>query len=135
MGEKTFVYGADGALLSLTDDRTVAQARAEASDRIRWHFSQAVAQGMPWRNKTLQIDDASRAHLDAACLRAQRGTLPAGFAWRMADNTTLPLDAPGMIAMAEAAMDFYLALRQRLWTAAEKAAAAPDNNAADAVTF
>lgn len=135
MGERIIVYGPDGVLVSDTDTRVLAEAREEAVQRLRWQFGQTVAKGMPWRNKTLQIDDASRAHLDAACLRAQRGTLPAGFAWRMADNTTLALDAAGMIATAEAAMDFYLALRQRLWIAVEKANAAPDNAAADGVTF
>lgn len=123
----------DGQVVS--DTRSLEDARAEAAERVAEGFELTLAAGMPWQGRVLQIDDESRANLSGAALRAQLGTLPTGFAWRMADNSFLPLDAAGVIAMAAATMDHYLALRRRMWAARDAARAAPSREAADAISF
>lgn len=89
------------------------------------------AAGMPWTGgATLQIDDASLNRITAASTGAQAGALPAGFAWRMADNSALPLDAAGMIALGTAALDYVYALRAQYWALVDAA-----TNAADAAAL
>jgi len=52
----------------------------------------------------------------AALAQAGAVTWPEGFAWRMADNTFLPLPGPaGMIALATAAADEVYRLRRVAW--------------------
>lgn len=126
-------FAADGVTIISQVLPTLAEAQDEARARLELQLASEVAKGMPWQGKVLQIDDVSRGHLAASCLRARSGTLPTPFAWRMADNSMLPLDAAGMMAMAEAAMDHYLALRQQFWVACNAIAAAGTVAACDAI--
>ncbi|MBX9698602.1 MAG: DUF4376 domain-containing protein [Acetobacteraceae bacterium] len=123
----------DGVLIA--DDRSEAEVREEALARVAAGFDLAIAAGMPWAGKVLQIDDASRANLTSAALGAQIGLWPPGGAWRMADNSFLALTAPELVAMAGAAMGHYLALRQRMWARRDAARAAKDRDEADRIVF
>lgn len=123
----------DGVLID--DPRTLGDARQEALDRADICFGQALDAGMAWAGKVLQIDEASRQNLTSAALGAQLGLLPPGFAWRMADNTFLPLTAPELIAMAGAGMAHYLALSGRRWAMRDAARAATTREEADAIGF
>lgn len=123
----------DGRLVR--DDRTLEDAQAEALERVVVCFDQAVAAGMPWAGKVVQIDDEARANMTSMVLAVQLGLLPPDFAWRMADNSFLPLDGAGMQAMAGAAMGYYLGLRRRLWAARDAIRATTAREATDVVEF
>ena len=123
----------DGVLID--DPRSLEEARQEALDRAEICFGQALDAGMPWAGKVLQVDEASRQNLTSAALGAQLGFLPPGFAWRMADNTFLPLTAPERIAMAAAGMAHYLALSGRRWAMRDAARAAATREEADEIAF
>lgn len=89
------------------------------SARLKAEYDAAIAAGMPWAGHTLQIDDASQARLTAMVAMAQHG-LPEGFAWRMADNAMVPLDAEGLLAMALAAGAHVYRLRADMWAALDQ---------------
>ena len=57
---------------------------------------------------------------------------PPGFAWRMADNSSLELDAAGLVAMARTAGGYVFGLRAVMWAklGAIGAAATPEAVAA-----
>lgn len=106
-----------------------ALRKADAASQL----AARLAAGMPWQGKVLQIDDASQSRILAGKALADAGTLPAGFAWRMADNSALLLDAAGMQAMAEAAGTYVYALRAHYWSLVDAIAAAPDLAAVEAI--
>jgi Domain of unknown function (DUF4376) len=90
-------------------------------------YAAAIAAGMPYAGKTLQVDLESQSNIDAMVTRITAGVpLPTDFAWRMADNTFLPLDAAGLVHMATGASDFVLALRITKWAHVDAIAALPD---------
>lgn len=91
-----------------------------------------IAAGMPWEGHPLQIDEASTTRITSAAVAADLGALPPGFAWRMADNTSLPMDEAGMIEMATAAFNYIFALRARYWAIVD---AATDASEADLATI
>jgi len=91
----------------------LATLKAEAKAAAAAGLATRVAAGMAWAGKTLQIDETSQARMTASVLLAQQGLPPA--AWRMADNSALPLDAPGLLAMATAAGAYVTALRAHYW--------------------
>ena len=123
----------DGVLIR--DDRSLADTQAEALERVSGAFDLAVDAGMPWAGKVVQIDDEARANMTSMVLAAQLGLLPRDFAWRMADNTFLPMDGVGMQAMAGAALGYYLGLRRRLWAVRDAIRATTTRDEADAVQF
>ncbi|MBX6386335.1 MAG: DUF4376 domain-containing protein [Microbispora sp.] len=124
--------GEDGRPVAVRPD-PLEVARATAKAAAKAQFDARIAAGMPWQGKVLQIDDASQERILAGKAMADAGTLPAGFAWRMADNTPLPLDAAGMQAMAEAAGTYVYALRAHYWSLVDAIAAAPDLAAVQAI--
>ncbi len=74
-----------------------------------------LAAGMPWRGGTVQIDEASQARLATRAMAAQAGTMPEGLSWVMADNSRIPLDQAGMLALAAEALAYANALRTHYW--------------------
>jgi hypothetical protein len=83
----------------------MAERRCLEVDALR---DATFAAGMAYQGKVLQLRDVDQQRIIAAGATAKfallmSSTWPAGFAWIMADNTTLPLDAAGMSAMADAA--------------------------------
>jgi hypothetical protein len=108
------------------------QLRAATKASAQHQLAARIAAGMPWSGRVLQIDEASQGRLSAAVLLSQYG-LPSGFAWRMADNSALALDAAGLVAMAHAAGTYVAALRARYWAIADAVAAAPDAAALEAI--
>lgn len=123
---------ADGAF-SPPPAPPLSELQATRTAAARAEFDARVAAGMPWQGRVLQIDDVSRANLSGAALRAERGTLPEPFYWTMADNSDLALDAAGMLAMAEAAMDHYYTLKRHYEGLRAAVAAAPDAEALAAI--
>lgn len=102
-------------------DRKAAMRRAAAAA-----LAARIALGMPFNGKTLQIDDASQARMTAAAAMANAGSLPTDFAWRMADNSVVPMDAAGVLGMAVAAGARVYALRAHYWALADLIAGAAD---------
>ena len=113
----TIVADADGAPIAVMPPPVppLDHARAAALAAVRAAFDTRIAAGMPWDGKVLQIDDASCQLLTSADAMAAAGGLPDGFAWRMADNSFLPLDAEGLRAMALATGAYVYALRATVW--------------------
>jgi hypothetical protein len=127
---------ADGSR-EIRDDRTLDEARAEAVARVRAGFEAAIAGG--WLHaasgKLMQVDEASTTRMTQMALAAEVNALPAGFAWRAADNSAVPLTREQMIDMAAEVGRHVFALRTRMWTGVEAARAAASVAAADAVAF
>lgn len=88
---------------------------------------------MPYAGRTLQIDDESCALLTSAQAMAALGALPHGFAWRMADNSFLPLDALELATMAIKAGAWVYELRVAMWAALDAIRAAETVEAVQAV--
>jgi hypothetical protein len=114
----------DGAAL-VSCDPPLERLREELTSAARAALATRISAGMPWSGRVLQIDEASQGRLSAAVLMAQYG-LPEGFAWRMADNTAVPMQAAALVAMARAAGAYVAALRARYWALADAIAAAAD---------
>lgn len=107
---------AGGVLLPPPPDLDALRAAKRRAIEIAWVA--AVDAGMPWAGKVLQIDDASRQNIGNMALLAglvvqgvEGMEWPADMAWRMADNSWLPLSAGEMLTMASAVVDRYRALR------------------------
>lgn len=133
MGGRTITYHADGSI-TVEDTRSLADARAEAVERAKRAYEAKIAEGMTWQGKSLQIDETAVARITAVMLQVvAQVPLPPGFAWRMGDNTFLPMDAAGVAAMASAAAAHVQALRVAMWAAVDAARAAETIEAADAV--
>lgn len=129
----TIIFHADGTR-TIVDNRTVADARGQALARIDAEFAAQIAAGITHAGKPLEIDEASQGRMGDMMTRARsRAGLPAGFAWRMGDNSFLPLTAAELEDMAIAASDRVIALRRARWAARDAVRAAATREAADAV--
>jgi hypothetical protein len=116
------------------DNRTLAEAQAEALARIDAEFVEREAAGITWQGKPLWIDERSTQRMTSMVVSTAAGVpLPPGFAWRMGDRTFLPLDAAGLVAMAAAAAARVQALRRARWAAIDAVMAATTRAEADAV--
>lgn len=103
-------------------------------------FGNRVKVGMPYNGKVIQIEDDDRANISGVAARAMGVvaqvpgmTWPQGFYWRTMDNSPLPLDAPGMLAMSQAVADHYTALLYNKGALKDAANAAPDAATVEAI--
>ncbi len=91
--------------------------RAEVLDAIARRYQAALASGLSYGGKVLQIREQDQLNLtamgnEARWAKATSAAWPPDFAWRMADDTFLNLSDPeAMIALAETAKNEI----QRLW--------------------
>lgn len=98
----------------------IAQRRAEVSAALEAKATAGITiQGV---NAPVQMRDGDRANLDGAVMQASLSlTNPAvgwapGFAWRLADNSMLPLPTPqSVIGFGVQIAAAYLALRVQAW--------------------
>lgn len=131
---KRIIGNADGTE-TVIDDRTLADAQAARIDALLAELAQQIAAGITHAGKPLQIDDPAQQRMAAVVTQITAGVpLPPSFAWRMADNTFLPLTGPQMIGMAAVAAARVYALRVAYWQALDTVRAATTREAADAVT-
>lgn len=106
--------------------------RSEKDAALEQRYQAALAAGMAYGGKVLQIRAADQQNIaamgqEARWVQAGNGAWPQGFAWRMADNSFLPLPGPtAMIALGEAAKAEVYRLRRVKWALADAIAAAPD---------
>lgn len=109
------------SLLALGDSYRLAQAVAAKKRAIEVRFESALATGMAYGGKVLQIREIDQQNLiamgqEARWAKATGAAWPNGFAWRMADNSFLSVpNADAMIAMGEAAKAEVYRLRQVKW--------------------
>jgi hypothetical protein len=89
--------------------------------------------GMPWQGKVLQLHEEALSDINRMITAALAGVFPSTFAWRMKDNTFLPMDAAGMTAMGTAALGRMNALLMHYWTLKDSIRTAPDEAALNAV--
>ncbi len=122
-----------GGGVSVRDTRTLADAQVEAIARLQADLADRIAAGIVHSGKPLQIDDASTAHMTSSAALHLAGVFPAGFQWRMADNTFLPVTGPQMVTMAATAAARVVTLRRAYWAAVDAVRAATTREAADAV--
>jgi hypothetical protein len=117
----------------------VAQQLAFA--KIAARFDQALAAGMPYAGKVLQIRQEDQSNIIAMGAKARDArdgnwTWPANFAWRMADDSFHPLPSySDMIAMDLAAASEVYRLRQVRWHHVDTVAAMSDPAAIMAYDF
>ncbi|MGH6879269.1 hypothetical protein [Hypericibacter sp.] len=86
-------------------------------------FAAKQEAGAPYGGKVVQLREEDLTRINGAALKATLALNPASgvawapdFAWRMADNSMLPLATPvAMIGLAAAAAAAYEDLRKRLW--------------------
>jgi hypothetical protein len=121
--------------------RAVALAKENMRVAATAAFNTAVAAGVVYGGKILQIGDDDRANITgqssraiASMLSGSGVTWPSDFAWRMADNSSLALPtAADMLALGQAAADRYAALRLKLGQIKDAIDAAADQAALDAI--
>lgn len=100
-------------------------ARERAMDAIAARYDQALAAGMPYAGKVLQIRAQDQANLttmgnEARWAKATGAPWPSDFNWRMADDSFLHLStADDMIALGEAAKAEVYRLRLVKWRHAD----------------
>jgi hypothetical protein len=105
--------------------RPLVDLRAEKLAALARRYDAALAAGMTYQGKVLQLRAADQQNIaamgqEARWARAAGLPWPADFAWRMADNSFLPLpDAAAMIALGEAAKAEVYRLRQAKWAHAD----------------
>lgn len=96
--------------------------RANILAVITQRYHQSLAKGLRYAGKVLQIREQDQINLiainnDARWIKIHGTAWPSNFAWRMADNSFLPLPNPeSMIALAEAAKVEVLRLRKVKWS-------------------
>jgi hypothetical protein len=126
-------FNADGSRTTI-DDRTLADAVAGNLARIDREYEARLSVGIVWNGKPLEIDEASQGRMGDMVNRARsRVGLPADFAWRMADNSMMPMTATDLENMAIAASDRVIALRRARWAARDAVRRATTREAADGV--
>lgn len=119
----------------------VETLRNEKRRTLEARYAAALAAGLPYGDKLLQIREADQQNIaamgqEARWVLATGASWPPGFAWRMADNSFLPLaDAAAMVALGEAAKAEVYRLRQVKWAHADAIAAAPDGAALAALNL
>lgn len=138
-----WTYGAGGFAAPPPPALSFAEAQAQKLAALSSAFDAAIAGGAPYAGKVVQIRDKDRAAIAekgmlalGVVMSANSLTWPAAFAWRMADNSSLPLTATEMLDLAQAAQDRYGALWSHLVALKDQiaaAAAAEDRAALDAV--
>lgn len=122
-------------VLHVFDDRTLADAVAENVARLEREYEAQIALGTTYAGKPLQIDPASTANMTAMAAQVTAGIpLPAGFAWRMGDNTFLTVTDQQVIGLGATAAARVYVLLKALWSAKDAARAAKTREEADAVT-
>jgi hypothetical protein len=115
--------------------------RNEKMRALEARYAAALAAGLPYGGKLLQIREADQQNIaamgqEARWVLAIGASWPPGFAWRMADNSFLPLaDAAAMVALGEAAKAEVYRLRQVKWTHADAIAGAMDAAALAAINL
>jgi Domain of unknown function (DUF4376) len=135
---------ADGVLSVRGVEQEALEAAAAGADamfgprRVKKAVAQAelirrIDAGMPWGGRVLQIDEASQQRITSVALTAAMGPLPDPFAWRMADNSSLPMGGADVVAMARSAMSYVAALRSHYWVLVDAVEAAPDAGALAAI--
>lgn len=118
--------------------RPPEQARAARLRDLAARYETALAAGMAYGGKVLQIREADQQNIaimgqEARWALAGGVPWPPDFAWRMADNSFLPLaDAAAMIALGLAAKTEIHRLRQVKWQHADALAAAESTASIDA---
>jgi hypothetical protein len=96
-------------------------ARARRLTALTARYLAALDAGMTYQGKVLQIRENDQINITAVGQEARWALAggiawPANFAWRMADNSFLPLPTPQhMIALGEAAKAEVYRLRQVKW--------------------
>ena len=95
--------------------------RAEKLSAIQQRFESQLEAGLDYGGKVLQIRSQDQINLttmgnEARWALAMNAPWPADFAWRMADDSFLPVaEAATMIALAEAAKAEVYRLNQLKW--------------------
>lgn len=127
-----------GVLSAPPPDLDALRAAKRRAIEVAWIA--AVDAGMAWSGKVLQIDDAGRQNIGNMALLASLVVQnvagmewPDGMAWRMADNSWLPISAGEMLTMASAVADRYRALRLNVAALKDALAAASTLEAIAAV--
>jgi hypothetical protein len=96
--------------------------RADVLAAISARYQAALATGLAYGGKVLQIREADQANLtamgsEARWAKATGASWPADFAWRMADDSFLGVaTADAMIALGEAAKAEVYRLRHVKWS-------------------
>jgi hypothetical protein len=145
-GNGLFYFGdmQPGDRAATSEERAVydfARAKADRRNAAAAAFDVALAAGVAYGGKVLQIGDDDRANITgqssraiASMLSGSGVTWPSDFAWRMADNSSLALPtAADMLALGQAAADRYAALRLSLGAIKDAIDAAADQAALDAI--
>lgn len=100
----------------------VETIRQSIIDAVALRYEAALAAGMAYGGKILQIREQDQANLttvgnEARWAKATGTTWPADFAWRMADDSFLAMPtANAMIAVGEAAKAEVYRLRRVKWS-------------------
>ncbi|MBK8159434.1 MAG: DUF4376 domain-containing protein [Rhodospirillaceae bacterium] len=113
--------------------------RSDVLAAIAARYLAALAGGLAYAGKVLQIREADQANLtamgnEARWAKAAGAAWPPDFAWRMADDSFLALPmADAMIALGEAAKAEVYRLRQVKWSHVDAVRALSD--AADVAAY
>lgn len=109
--------------------------RERMIDAVATRYETALAAGLSYGGKILQIRAQDQVNLttmghEARWVKSAGNTWPSDFAWRMADDSFLPLpDADAMIALGEAAKAEVYRLRQVKWGHVDSLRALPTSAA------
>ncbi|MBN9568690.1 MAG: DUF4376 domain-containing protein [Alphaproteobacteria bacterium] len=111
MGSRITTHNLDGTI-SVSDTRTIDDARAEAAQRLEGHFAALIVAGRNYAGHNYQIDDASRANINAAATMAMVApdAWSGDFYWIASDNSHVPMTAAEVIAFGLNAGDYYTAM-------------------------
>jgi hypothetical protein len=104
-----------------TESELVAEKAEERLLAVEIRFNAALEAGMAYQGKVLQIREKDQANIttmgnEARWAKATAAAWPSTFAWRMADNSFLPLPtADDCIALGLAAKAEVIRLRANKW--------------------
>ena len=120
--------------------RPISSRKAALLAAIGAAYQARIAAGFDYDDgNVVQIDEASQARITGVAARASAAragdtTWDTGFAWRLADNSWMPLAAAtDMITFASAVADYVAGIRVRYWALKDAVAAAEDHADLDAI--
>ena len=117
---------------------SIQEVRARRIAQVTVRYLVALEAGLAYGGKVLQIREQDQGNItamgnEARWAKATGAVWPSDFAWRMADDTSLPLDtADKCIAMALAAKAEVIRLRKVKWAHADTIRALQDVAAVEA---
>lgn len=100
MLNRTETYHSNGALISVVDNRSIDDVKAEKWAKINEYREVVLNRGLWYMGYLWGSDERSRANITGVTAGVATGIpLPEGFTWRDNNNNNVPFDATNIVTL------------------------------------